>query len=251
MPRKGERLPKELAGKFHAGGLRARERKKLKAFSIASGRNVQRGMYEDYRPARAHLDVSPAVWRSAHADIGEHEYVDYGLDEIELRALNNRVLYAQRVCCHRDFPFREVSERILSAAVRVGSGKPAARRGKKELSLKEMQAVFTKRQLAVIEMIASGLTTDAIAVRLGVAPRTAKMHCDVLRKKLEVNHRREIPGAYRELTGEDPFSLGARVAEATRSRPTPAIVEEARTTGYREGQSLGDVLAQMFDSDIN
>ena len=54
-------------------------------------------------------------------------------------------------------------------------------------------------------MIASGCSNVEIADRLGVSPRTAKAHSDVLRTKLGVSRRRQIPAAYREATGEDPL----------------------------------------------
>jgi ATP/maltotriose-dependent transcriptional regulator MalT len=62
-----------------------------------------------------------------------------------------------------------------------------------------------------VELIAAGLSNDEVGERLGISPRTAKAHCDVLRQKLGVSRRRQIPVAYRLLTGEDPLqqSLGS------------------------------------------
>jgi ATP/maltotriose-dependent transcriptional regulator MalT len=70
---------------------------------------------------------------------------------------------------------------------------------------------ITERQREVVELIAAGLSNDEVGARLGISPRTAKAHCDVLRQKLGVPRRRQIPVAYRLLTGEDPLSksLGA------------------------------------------
>jgi DNA-binding CsgD family transcriptional regulator len=70
---------------------------------------------------------------------------------------------------------------------------------------------ITERQREVVELIAAGLSNDEVGVRLGISPRTAKAHCDVLRQKLGVSRRRQIPVAYRLLTGEDPLlqSLGS------------------------------------------
>jgi len=70
---------------------------------------------------------------------------------------------------------------------------------------------ITERQREVVELIAAGLSNDEVGERLGISPRTAKAHCDVLRQKLGVSRRRQIPVAYRLLTGEDPLaqSLGA------------------------------------------
>jgi len=70
---------------------------------------------------------------------------------------------------------------------------------------------ITERQREVVELIAAGLSNDEVGERLGISPRTAKAHCDVLRQKLGVPRRRQIPIAYRLLTGEDPLlqSLGS------------------------------------------
>jgi ATP/maltotriose-dependent transcriptional regulator MalT len=72
---------------------------------------------------------------------------------------------------------------------------------------------ITERQREVVELIAAGLSNDEVGERLGISPRTAKAHCDVLRQKLGVSRRRQIPVAYRLLTGEDPLSksLGASI----------------------------------------
>jgi ATP/maltotriose-dependent transcriptional regulator MalT len=74
---------------------------------------------------------------------------------------------------------------------------------------------FTERQRQVVRLIAAGCSNVEIAEGLGVSPRTAKAHSDVLRSKLGVSRRRQIPAAYRELTGEDPLesleaALGVR-----------------------------------------
>jgi ATP/maltotriose-dependent transcriptional regulator MalT len=73
---------------------------------------------------------------------------------------------------------------------------------------------ITQRQRQVVELIAAGCSNEEIAERLGVAPRTAKSHCDALRQKLGVARRRQIPVAYRLLTGDDPLSNGLASALA-------------------------------------
>jgi DNA-binding CsgD family transcriptional regulator len=65
---------------------------------------------------------------------------------------------------------------------------------------------LTPRQKQVVELIAAGCSNEEVGERLGISPRTAKAHCDVLRQKLGVARRRQIPRAYRELTGDDPLS---------------------------------------------
>ena len=65
---------------------------------------------------------------------------------------------------------------------------------------------LTERQLQVVGLIALGCSNEEIGHRLGISPRTAKAHCDALRMKLEVPRRRQIPAAYRTLTGQDPLA---------------------------------------------
>ncbi len=65
---------------------------------------------------------------------------------------------------------------------------------------------LTERQLQVIELIARGCSNEEVGDCLGISARTAKAHCDVLRQKLGVPRRRQIPAAFRTLTGEDPLS---------------------------------------------
>jgi ATP/maltotriose-dependent transcriptional regulator MalT len=72
--------------------------------------------------------------------------------------------------------------------------------------LHESPPVLTARQRQVVELIAVGCSNEEVGERLGISPRTAKAHCDVLRQKLGVARRRQIPHAYRELTGDDPLS---------------------------------------------
>ncbi|HZQ81034.1 MAG TPA: helix-turn-helix transcriptional regulator [Gaiellaceae bacterium] len=73
-------------------------------------------------------------------------------------------------------------------------------------------AGITDRQREVVELIAQGLSNEEVGVVLGISPRTAKAHSDILRQKLGVQRRRQIPVAFRLLTGEDP--LARRLASA-------------------------------------
>jgi len=65
---------------------------------------------------------------------------------------------------------------------------------------------ITERQRQVVELIAAGCSNEEVGLRLGISTRTAKAHADVLRRKLGVPRRRQIPAAYRALTGEDPLA---------------------------------------------
>jgi len=71
---------------------------------------------------------------------------------------------------------------------------------------------FTPRQRQVIKLIAEGCSNVEIAERLGISPRTAKAHSDILRTKLRVTRRRHIPLAFRNATGESPLEGLEQVA---------------------------------------
>ena len=73
---------------------------------------------------------------------------------------------------------------------------------------------ITDRQREIIELIAQGLSNEEMSQQLGISARTAKAHCDVLRQKLGVPRRRQIPLAYRILTGEDPLARSLKLARA-------------------------------------
>ena len=64
---------------------------------------------------------------------------------------------------------------------------------------------LTERQRQVVELIALGCSNEEVGERLGISARTAKAHCDVLRQKLGVARRRQIPAAFKTLTGQDPL----------------------------------------------
>jgi LuxR family maltose regulon positive regulatory protein len=65
---------------------------------------------------------------------------------------------------------------------------------------------ITERQRQVVELIAVGCSNEEVGKRLGISARTAKAHADVLRQKLGVARRRQIPAAYRARTGDDPLA---------------------------------------------
>jgi ATP/maltotriose-dependent transcriptional regulator MalT len=71
--------------------------------------------------------------------------------------------------------------------------------------LSPRRLTLTDRQRQVVELIAAGCSNEEVGERLGISARTAKAHCDVLRQKLGVPRRRQIPVAYRLLTGDDPL----------------------------------------------
>ena len=73
---------------------------------------------------------------------------------------------------------------------------------------------LSPRQSQVLALIADGLTDAEAAVQLGISPRTVRMHADVLRAKLGVARRRQLPMAYRRLR-----SLGRILESAAEADP--------------------------------
>ena len=102
---------------------------------------------------------------------------------------------------------------------------------------------FTSRQRQVVELIAAGCSNVEIGRRLGVSARTAKAHCDVLRRKLGVLRRRQIPAAYRLVTGEDPLPAVEELENVvpalrpggTWADPFAVTLDDALHAGLRRG----------------
>jgi ATP/maltotriose-dependent transcriptional regulator MalT len=67
-------------------------------------------------------------------------------------------------------------------------------------------ATITERERRIIELLAQGFSNAEMSSELGMPARTVKAQCDTLRKKLGVRKRRQLPLAYRLLTGEDPLA---------------------------------------------
>ena len=78
--------------------------------------------------------------------------------------------------------------------------------------------VLTERQLQVIELIARGCSNEEVGMRLGISPRTAKAHCDVLRQKLGVEVAVELvgPGETAPLTGLEVRQKPIRLIDGRR-----------------------------------
>jgi pimeloyl-ACP methyl ester carboxylesterase/DNA-binding CsgD family transcriptional regulator len=81
---------------------------------------------------------------------------------------------SSHVFYHGDWP--AVLDAMLSFLSEPGTAKPR----------------LTDRELEVAELIAEGLTNQAIARRLSVAPRTAEAHVENIRRKLRMRSRAQI-----------------------------------------------------------
>jgi DNA-binding CsgD family transcriptional regulator len=79
------------------------------------------------------------------------------------------------------------------------------------LAISEQPAIhdtvrLSARQHEVARCIAEGMTDPEIARRLGISPRTVRMHSDALRARLGVTHRRQVPYAYWRVVGVNLFT---------------------------------------------
>lgn len=87
-----------------AGRARSLHNKKKRDFSLATNPSS--------------ITPSPAVWLSPHIPIGDCQYVNGELDEVMLRALRDRVVYADHLCCHHEPPFQDVTIEVIAATER-------------------------------------------------------------------------------------------------------------------------------------
>jgi len=60
---------------------------------------------------------------------------------------------------------------------------------------------LSERQRQVAQALERGLSSEEIAVELGIAPRTVRAHCYSLRRTIGVPKRRLIVPAFRALEG--------------------------------------------------
>lgn len=96
---------------------------------------------------------------------------------------------------------------FTSGTEAVPAGRPQEAEGDWRTSPSQLlsapdRAALTDRQRQVAHLVAAGCSNDQIGMHLGISSRTAKAHVDVLRFKLGVTHRRQIPLAYYLATGE-------------------------------------------------
>src|SRR5438128_1943259 len=80
--------------------------------------------------------------------------------------------------------------------------------------LHEGPPVITDRQRQVIELIAAGYSNEEVGRRLGISPRTAKAHSDVLRQTLRCARRRPHPWYQGTAASSDVAALALGIADA-------------------------------------
>lgn len=101
------------SGKRRAASKRMIYRKKLREAALSSGKSMG-GWYPDYKPQRAHVDVSPAVWLRAQTHVDDYAYVENGCDDYLLRDLERGVVYASSVTCHHEPVFQDLTIKVIA-----------------------------------------------------------------------------------------------------------------------------------------
>ncbi len=71
--------------------------------------------------------------------------------------------------------------------------------------MQDSEIEFTRKQRYLIHLIACGFTAEAMAEKTGITENTVRTHLKALRMKLRVDRSAELPSAFVEATGEDPF----------------------------------------------
>lgn len=110
-----------------------------------------------------------------------------------------------RVAAERERPgdVRPVLPRLRSQAVQ--SGCPVNRQPRILDGGRRPDTPISPRLAEVVLLLAAGYSDAEIGMDLGIAERTVRGHCAVLRAKLGCRRRREIPLAYMCRTGIDPY----------------------------------------------
>jgi len=97
--------------------MRSRKIRRRQEAALAAGHEIggERGQFRSQNTA---IDISPAAFRSALADIGDYAYVENGCDDDLMHALERGVVYASSACGHHEPPFQELTIAVLAAVER-------------------------------------------------------------------------------------------------------------------------------------
>jgi DNA-binding NarL/FixJ family response regulator len=87
----------------------------------------------------------------------------------------------------------------LVTAIReaAGGGRPLGEAVAKRLAMRDKHRPLTPREQEVLQLLADGLTYEAIGVRLGIAKRTARAHVVAIQAKLDAaNNAQAVARGY-------------------------------------------------------
>ena len=185
------------------------------AGQVDDGRRGRRGALESLRPIERDGDES---------DRGGNRNAECEDDRSSRRAVARaRIHRGQR---RRSVPVAASRSPQNRAVCRVTprltppSQWPSLERGSSfvamiELATERKTTPITPRQREVVALIAAGCSNDEVGTRLGISPRTAKAHCDVLRQKLGVR----VAGRFRSPSGYSRERIRCLRGAATWLRP--------------------------------
>ncbi len=151
----------------------------------------------DEAEARQLVDAITAFLRARG-----HNVDASGLTETEdaVRTLTESGMTQKRVAQQIGLSPRGVEDVVHRVRAKLGMGSREHLVGR---------SVIPKRQREVAELIADGLTDEAIGRRLGVSPRTVESHVGRLLRRLGVRHRGEVHEALVR-ADEDPDQVPTR-----------------------------------------
>lgn len=150
----------ERRKKLTAASQRARRARKIHAAELAAG--VSLGGNGIRPPQQAAINFSPAVWRRITDHVGDCEYVDGDLDEVLMRALHERVVYAQPLGHHEPL-FSDITYSLLT-----GVEKQFRKNGRRSKVPKPALPTITKKKVPVpIAMLADPRKVVAISKKTG------------------------------------------------------------------------------------
>lgn len=151
----------ERRNKLIAAGKRAAQKRKIHAAELASGVPLG-GNGIRPQPQQAAINFSPAVWRPITDHVGDCEYVDGDLDEVLMRALHERVVYAQSLDCHHEPLFKDITYSLLT-----GVEKEFRKNGRRRKMPKPPLPTVTKKVPVPVAMLADPRKVVTISKKTG------------------------------------------------------------------------------------
>lgn len=88
-------------------------------------------------------------------------------------------------------------ELVMAIREAAGGGRPLGEAVAKRLAMRDRHRPLTPREQEVLQLLADGLTYEAIGMRLGIAKRTARAHVVAIQTKLDAaNNAQAVARGY-------------------------------------------------------
>ena len=153
------------------------------------------GRYLEYRGAKGlqpPLPPEEILGRTMHQVLPEDfadqglEIIQQALDSGETQTQEYRILEEDRMAVYEARVVPLAKHEVLVIVRQMSSGAVTG----EQLELAKKYAL-TKREMAVLQAVASGLTDKAVAQRLDISPLTVRKHVASIRKKMGAQSRTE------------------------------------------------------------